>query len=146
MPLAELAVFGCGDRDAAEPPTVERQRGDCEPAPRADLVGALDRGALLVSDDERLVPGEEAFRRLVVEVHPGEALTVELRVTVGRADAELSTGAFPGATPTRAASRASRADRSTMRPTTSSMPSAVESWRLNSSSAVARSASRRAAS
>ena len=85
------------------------------------------------------------FRRLVVEVHAREAFAVELRVAVGRADADLSAGRL--LEPHRCARRAERSGGPLdERSTTSSMPSAVESWRLNSSSAVARSASRRAAS
>ena len=94
VPIAELAVLGCGDRDETEPPTVERERGDCERAPQSDLVGTLDRIALFVRDDERLLRGEETVRRLVVEVHPGEAFAVEVRIPVGRMDPDLFSRRF----------------------------------------------------
>ena len=60
----------------------------------SDVGGALDRSALLLGDDERLLRGEEALRGLVVDMHSGETLAVELRVSVGRSDPDVFAGGF----------------------------------------------------
>ena len=79
MPLGEVALRGGSDRDAAEPLSVELERGNCERPVEPDLLRAHDRLVLLVCDDERLLVGEERMRSLVTEVHAKQPLAVELR-------------------------------------------------------------------